>query len=360
MQADDAAKTAATSSSASGSSSAVKKEKDSSSSSSSTKDGEKKRKAESVDDVKKKLKPTPSTSTSTKPTPTSTPSTSKPTPSSLFPSKPTTGLPSFKKKADATTAPASAGGSSLFQEAFAALQGKKATTPTAAAGGEGGSKKPVGKNGKQRKSVRWRPDAELVEVREIESRAERFGEGMGEDHDEQGNLTKLMEGEEGQVHALHLADEFDEEIDWYEPQDILIPPDARIEPPISPAMDLETTRQSSVAAFDLNTPLPSSPTEPTEAYTPTSTPLIIPLSVELRDDASVQATIAHAQASTTPLGGFAANEQIQTLLGQLTSAGFNAPPPQPQQSQSQWPQPLPHQQAFDQATINALASYSPS
>lgn len=36
-----------------------------------------------------------------------------------------------------------------------------------------------------------------------------------EDEHEQ---MKMMDGEEGQVHALHLEEEMDEEIDWYEPQ----------------------------------------------------------------------------------------------------------------------------------------------
>lgn len=124
-------------------------------------------------------------------------------------------------------------------------------------------------------------------------------------------------------------------------------------------MDLETARESNTPAFDLSLDLPDSPSEPAEPYTAETAPLTIPLSVELRDDPSVQATIAHAQASTTPLGGFAANEQIQTLLGQLTAGGFNAPPPQQHQQQQNWQQALPQQPAFDQTTINALANYDP-
>jgi hypothetical protein len=124
-------------------------------------------------------------------------------------------------------------------------------------------------------------------------------------------------------------------------------------------MDLETAREALTPAFDLSLDLADSPSEPVEPYTAETTPLTIPLSVELRDNPSVQATIAHAQASTTPLGGFAANEQIQTLLGQLTAGGFNAAPPQQQQQQQIWQQALPHPPAFDQDTIAALANYDP-
>lgn len=98
-----------------------------------------------------------------------------------------------------------------------------------------------------------------------------------------------------------------------------------------------------------------SPSEPSEPYVgPAQEAKTIPLSIELREDQAVQATIAHAQASTIPLGGFAANEQIQTLLGQLTSG--LAPP----QHQQQWQQQPQHQQGFDQATLDALANYDPA
>lgn len=102
-----------------------------------------------------------------------------------------------------------------------------------------------------------------------------------------------------------------------------------------------------------------SPGEPVEAYTPlTSEPSYIPLSLDLRDDPSVQATIAHAQASTIPLGGFAANEQIQTLLGQLTGGGAFGVPVPPQHQQQLQQQPV-QQQGFDQATLDALQNYDP-
>lgn len=95
---------------------------------------------------------------------------------------------------------------------------------------------------KVKKSVKWRDEAEkgdLVAVRFIERREQTFNEGadgmvgrvwlsprlqltslslaFAQADQEQ---AKLMDGEEGKVHAYHFADELDEmeeEIDWYEP-----------------------------------------------------------------------------------------------------------------------------------------------
>lgn len=94
-----------------------------------------------------------------------------------------------------------------------------------------------------------------------------------------------------------------------------------------------------------------SPGEPPE-YTPSipdPEPKIIPLAPDLATDNQVQALIASAQAASVPLGGFAANDQIEALLGQISESGV---------VQAQAPQ-----QAFtpvggiDATTLEALKGY---
>lgn len=67
---------------------------------------------------------------------------------------------------------------------------------------------------------------------------------------------------------------------------------------------------------------PLSPAEPPPYASEDPSTLTIQLSAELRDDPSVQAAIAIAQSSVAPTGGFAANDQISSLLGQLSATGF--------------------------------------
>lgn len=97
----------------------------------------------------------------------------------------------------------------------------------------GGLKK---KGGGSKKSVRWAPDEELVKVREIENRytllaeASRQGEpgpdGVDADtvldvavaiEDEDPEMRKAMNQQEGMTLTMHLERDMEEEIDWYEP-----------------------------------------------------------------------------------------------------------------------------------------------
>lgn len=195
-----------------------------------------------------------------------------------------------------------------------------------------------------------------------------------------------MEGEEGDVLKSHLDEDMDEEIDWYDPiresrprslarvgvcrADLLprrvalvIPPDAQQGGPTSDAANCETIRQAMSDAMDLDEEL-ESPVEPADPYTqPSADPTPMSLSPELRDDDSVQSSIAHAQASTTPLGGWAANDEIQNLLGQITAGSLGAPQQQQQQhynpytsSYSQHPPPQ-QPPALDQSALSALAGF---
>lgn len=97
-----------------------------------------------------------------------------------------------------------------------------------------------------------------------------------------------------------------------------------------------------------------SPTEPPE-YAP-SVPdpesKAIPLSADLASDPQVLAEISAAQAAAVPLGGFAANDQIESLLGQLNTSIL----PQPQ-GQASFGQTATGPDQVDPATLDALKGY---
>lgn len=97
---------------------------------------------------------------------------------------------------------------------------------------------------------------------------------------------------------------------------------------------------------------------------------LMSLSQDLIDDSEVQLQIQRAQASSPPTGGFTANDQIQSLLGQLSASGFIPPgqsaheAPASQNGPSGGQVPPQHsyaeQSVFNQATLDALRGFDSS
>ncbi|GAA5888332.1 hypothetical protein JCM5296_003290 [Sporobolomyces johnsonii] len=290
-------------------------------------------------------------------------------------------LPSFKKAKGAAPAPAPAHTSAL-RAALAGLGKKDVGGATIPGGLTNKSTKinasaPGAKGRKEKKSVRWREDDELVQIKYIERAVyedEQNGAAasarIGEGEDAMENF-RYMEQQEGMSHTMHLEDEMEEEIDWYEPVEIVIPDTedfaALREPPVSAEAEIQTQRESTLMAVDPTSTPPDSPGEPPE-YAPSEPdpePKIMPLSDELQRDDQVLAEIAHAQASAVPLGGFAANDQIESLLGQLNASGVAAALQQMQPTPMAVPQPpqppvggTPAE--IDENTLAALRSYDPA
>ncbi|GAA5918571.1 hypothetical protein JCM1841_003308 [Sporobolomyces salmonicolor] len=346
------------------------------------KDGATKRKAEAAEAPAKKAKV--STSTVKKPASVTTPA----APAYASTNHVKAALPSFKKAKSTAPAPAApAAHTSALRAALAGLGKKDVGGATIPGGLTNKSTKindgaPGAKGRKEKKSVRWREDDELEQVKYIERAVyedEQNGEAasarIGEGEDAMENF-RIMELQEGMSHTMHLEeeDEMEEEIDWYEPVEIVIPDTmdfaALREPPVSAEAEIQTQRESTLMAVDPISMPPDSPGEPPE-YAPSEPdpePKLIPLSEELQRDDRVLAEIAHAQASTVPLGGFVANDQIESLLGQLNASGAAAAIQQMQQvhstpmAVSQPPQPpvggTPAE--IDENTLAALRSYDPA
>ncbi|GAA5834141.1 hypothetical protein JCM11251_000553 [Rhodosporidiobolus azoricus] len=360
----------------------------SSSASTSTSSTSAKRKSDEKDGPVKKLKPT-------------TEQTKKP----VLPVAAKLALPSFaKKKAADAPPPASV---SPFAAAMSGLKKKETpappppppplTTVQAALNTEtqrkaalanaaiqaqaqdatGGAEKvkKMGKNGKPKKSVRWRPDEELVAIREIEkaiyeddenssgSGARVFAEG----EDAEANFRD-MNLQEGQTLTMHLdmEDEMDEEIDYYEPIPVIIPDNEDFasfrQEPVSREATLQAEREASIMAVDVeSTSAPPSPGEPPE-YTPAEpdpATATMQLSAALAADDAFQQTIEMAQAAAPPSSVFAQNEDLTSLLGELASGGLASTlaalqPLTPTHSGAPPPTPL-----IDEATRAQLRNFRP-
>ncbi|GAA5906814.1 hypothetical protein JCM6882_006837 [Rhodosporidiobolus microsporus] len=308
-----------------------------------------KRKAEEKDGPAKKLKPT-------------TDQTKKPTPTLPIAAKPV--LPSFSKKKapDAPTVAASPFAAAMSglkkkdvpppppppppmtasQTAINAENAKRAAVANAAAQKEEQvaqerKEASVGKNGKKKKSVRWKPDEELVAVREIEKaiyeddeNSERSGARVfaeGEDAEANFRDMNLQEGQTLHMH-LDLDVEMDEEIDYYEPVSVEIPDTEDFamfrQEPVSREAALQAEREASAMAVDPTSTPPESPGEPPEYAPeqpdpPTAT---MQLAAALAADEAVMQTIEMAQAAAPPASVFAQNDTLSSLLGELASGGL--------------------------------------
>ncbi|GAA5893391.1 uncharacterized protein JCM6883_007651 [Sporobolomyces salmoneus] len=347
----------------SSSSSSTKDKKPNGSSSSTSKDkttDSAKRKSVGPEDgpsKKSKITTTTSTTMTTKKPPTS------------FPPVATTKLTAnlnFKKKPEATNPP-----STMNAMRAALAQVKKpdpppppppAPAPSTGTAGTTTTRDEVNKNGKRKKSVRWAPDDMLEAIKYIEKaiygdEAEgQTGLGLGEGEEAEENFRE-MEQQEGLSLSMHLDedDDMEEEIDWYEPIEVAIPENDDFaslrQEPDSAEAKIQTERESNLMAVDpesLSTT--DSPAEPPE-YAPAepdpeSRP--IPLPSDLASDPKIIAEIAAAQAAAVPLGGFAANDQIESLLGQLNTSIV------PQAVQ---PSPALTPGGIDPATLEALKGY---
>lgn len=147
-------------------------------------------------------------------------------------------MPSFKR---AVPAPPPAPAPDPFAQAVSKLAAPP--NPSAAQGLPSAVSRPPGGTArpqfKARKSVRWRPDEELVKARTIEWRGDPLDErgertqfaqdeGGEEDMDEgsddsddmdQDSVKGMMEEQEGATLAAHFgAEDVEEEIEWYEPR----------------------------------------------------------------------------------------------------------------------------------------------
>ncbi|GAA5979985.1 hypothetical protein JCM5350_005986 [Sporobolomyces pararoseus] len=234
----------------------------------------------------------------------------------------------------------------------------KAATPTA---------EELGKNGKPKKRVKWNDD-NLEQIKWIEKAIYgedeaqgKTGLNLGEGEEAEENF-RMMEQQEGMTLSMHLDedDDMEEEIEWYTPIEVVIPDTEDFaslrQEPDSIEARIQTERESNLMAVDpTSTPL-DSPTEPPE-YTPAvpdpeSRP--IPLSQDLANNSQILEQIAAAQAASVPMGGFAANDQIESLLGQLNTSIL----PQQQQQQVQYGfTPHPNLGGIDPATLDALKGY---
>lgn len=90
----------------------------------------------------------------------------------------------------------------------------------------------------------------------------------------------------------------------------------------------QTGREDHVMAVEYSSrdEIPFSPSEPSDMSRDDSEPKIIPLSIDLSNDAAVQSDISMAQAQSAPMGGFASDLVLSNLLSALqpTSAGVDA------------------------------------
>ncbi|GAA6008852.1 hypothetical protein JCM11491_003807 [Sporobolomyces phaffii] len=282
---------------------------------------------------------------------------------------------SFKKKPESTM--------TAMRAALATVNKKDATngatssssTPAAstttgsrvAAAGTGeDAKKPSGKD-KKKKSVRWKPDEHLEAIKWIEKAIYdddeaqgKTGLGFGEGEEAEENFRE-MEQQEGMSLSMHLDEDEDmeEEIDWYEPVEVVIPDNEDFaslrQEPDSAEARIQAEREAQLMEVDTTTTPSDSPTEPPEyaPAVPDPESKVIPLSPELAADPQVQAEIAAAQAAAVPLGGFAANDQIESLLGQLSHSGI-LPPQTPQAPSAAPAAPL---SGINPATLDALKGY---
>ncbi|GAA5968312.1 hypothetical protein JCM3765_000387 [Sporobolomyces pararoseus] len=321
-------------------------------------DSGKRKSAGSDEAPAKKAKITTTTTTTTSKKPTPAPSSYAP----LETAKISASMSFKKKPTEAPTSTLNAMRAALNNmkkpEASTATT-TKAATPTA---------EELGKNGKPKKSVRWNDD-KLEQIRWIEKAIYgedeaqgKTGLNLGEGEEAEENF-RMMEQQEGMTLSMHLDEDEDmeEEIDWYTPIDVVIPDTDDFaslrQQPDSIEARIQTERESNLMAVDPSSIPLDSPTEPPE-YTPAvpypeSRP--IPLSQDLANNSQILEQIASAQAASVPMGGFAANDQIESLLGQLNTSIL------PQQQHHQQVQhgstAQPTLGGIDPATLDALKGY---
>ncbi|GAA5839546.1 hypothetical protein JCM3766R1_003575 [Sporobolomyces carnicolor] len=302
---------------------------------------------------------------------------------------------SFKKKADPVTPPTTMnamraalakvkktdGSSAASSGASKPTTGGTDVTPTAtstattgASTATHGGTELLGKNGKPKKSVRWKPDEELEAIKYIkkaiyddDETGGDFGLRLGEGEEAEENFRE-MEQQEGLSLTLHLEEdeEMEEEIDWYEPFGVVIPDTEDFaslrQEPDSNEFRVQTERESQLMAIDpeslANVDSPNEPAVPDlTSVEPEPESKVIPLSADLASDPKVLAEISAAQAASVPLGGFAANDQIESLLGQLNTSAL-LPPPPPSASSAAPPAAMAvPENVIDPATLEALKGY---
>ncbi|GAA5992779.1 hypothetical protein JCM10908_006929 [Rhodotorula pacifica] len=339
-----------------------------------------KRKAESTEVPAKKVK------TSATPPPPST-TVKKATPAPAAAKLP---LPSFKKAPPAAPA----------VPAFMAALGKIAKTASAtedspSSAAQGGnttaaastaSSAPSAPKKKQKKKVHWpEDDVDLCKYREIEARELPEAGAEGSFEEIGGEQHHLMEEQEGQTLTLHLEqydEEWDPELDWYEPPAVEIPDTPDFAPLHDPKQSAEVAIQEAREAATMEVVLSSStpPESPGEDLVDTSEAIeddvnikTLGLHPDLGDDPAFHATVARAQVSLPPGGSLASNDQITALLGQLSANGMaqnveaaihSAPLPaqlNPHQPPMGAGPPGPHAQppaeAIDAATLEMLRGY---
>ncbi|BGP06954.1 hypothetical protein JCM10049v2_002784 [Rhodotorula toruloides] len=325
-----------------------------------------KRKSETNENPAKKVKTTTSTasaaSTVKKPAPAPTPVAKA--------------LPSFKKAAPKPDDPlaralanlkaaktssagtASSGAQATLAKLVGNAKGKKEEGGAASTAG--------GEPKKEKKSVRWKPDEELCMYKEIEAR-EAATEAVG------GDFHGMMEQQEGMTLHMHYEtiDEMEEELDWYEPRELVLPDDEAFaglfDPKRTPEVEVQEAREASLMAVDDTTTPPDSPGEaPEETTTPDEEIRKIQLHEDLSRDDTVLLTIKGAQEAPRAL---ASDEQISDLLGQLTANGLaqqlesvqgvlsaQANPHQPPFGAGA---PQPSTQQIDENTLAMLRTYPP-
>ncbi|KAJ8294400.1 hypothetical protein OF846_002259 [Rhodotorula toruloides] len=325
-----------------------------------------KRKSETNENPAKKVKTTTSTasaaSTVKKPAPAPTPVAKA--------------LPSFKKAAPKPDDPlaralanlkaaktssagtASSGAQATLAKLVGNAKGKKEEGGAASTAG--------GEPKKEKKSVRWKPDEELCMYKEIEAR-EAATEAVG------GDFHGMMEQQEGMTLHMHYEtiDEMEEELDWYEPRELVLPDDEAFaglfDPKRTPEVEVQEAREASLMAVDDTTTPPDSPGEaPEETTTPDEEIRKIQLHEDLSRDDTVLLTIKGAQEAPRAL---ASDEQISALLGQLTANGLaqqlesvqgvlsaQANPHQPPFGAGA---PQPSTQQIDENTLAMLRTYPP-
>ncbi|GAA5861911.1 hypothetical protein JCM8547_008593 [Rhodosporidiobolus lusitaniae] len=247
----------------------------------------------------------------------------------------------------------------------AAAEAKKA----AAAGDEEMKPREVklGKNGKPKKSVRWKPDEELEAIREIEKAIYEDDENSAasgarvhaEGEDANANAKDMMLQEAYTLHQ-HLEDdvEMDEDIEYYEPVAVSVPKNDDFQyfhtEAVSAEREVQEQREAITMAVDETSTPPDTPAEPPE-YSPDKAdpePRPIALHEDLANDAEVLQTIADAQASAG-VKTFVPNEQLVSLLDELNGGGLSAVlPPQPQGVP-------PQSMLIDEATRATLRNYQP-
>ncbi|BGP14866.1 hypothetical protein JCM10213_003778 [Rhodosporidiobolus nylandii] len=206
-----------------------------------------------------------------------------------------------------------------------AANGKEQVVPSAAPGAG------LAKNGKKKKSVRWKEGEDLEAVKYIDKAVYDGDEVAG--GEDTADYMRDMNMQEGQTLQMHLDVEMDEDMEWYEPIPVEIPDTEDFasfrEEPQSEEVRVQTAREAATMAIDATSTPPDSPGED---QVTDGTPLVtgenkaMVLHQDLVNDESVMHTIELAQAKPRNEASFAENDQIESLLGQLSGFGGHPPP----------------------------------